>query len=49
MDNEKLNIIIALVVASATLISSVYGVISFKKQKEYENMKSHLKNFIFHC
>lgn len=45
MDNEKLNIIIALVVASATLISSLYGVISFKKQKEYEKYEISFKEF----
>lgn len=36
MDNEKLNIIISLVVAIATFISTLYGIKSFKKQKEYE-------------
>lgn len=45
MDNEKLNIIISLVVAIATFISTLYGIKSFKKQKEYEKYEVSFKEF----
>lgn len=45
MDNDNFNTVISCVVAIATLISAVYGVISFKKQKEYEKYEIAFKEF----
>lgn len=45
MNNEKLNIIISLVLAIATFISTLYGIKAFRKQKEYEKCEISFKEF----